>query len=475
MPIIRTFVPLKNNGMKDGDLGRDKIDFGNGKISKVFLALFFPTLVGMIFNSALTIIDGVFVGQGVNADGIASVNIVAPLFMVATGIGLMFGIGSSVIASIRLSEDNVKAARIILTQAFIVGLLIISLIIIGCTCFSENVLQLLGCSDRLLPYATDYLLWLQPGLFFLFIQCVGMMLIRLDGSPKYAMWVQIIAAVINIVLDWYMIFPLGWGVMGAALATSIACTIGGLLVLSYFIWFHDRLRFYRLKMSVTSLLLTVRNARYMMKIGSATFITELAMSVMMLTGNYMFMSMLNEEGVAAYAIACYLFPLVFSISNAVAQSAQPIISYNYGAHNAWRVSRALRVSLYTAMICGTIVASGLWTADHIIVSMFLRPDEAAYPLAINGLPLFSTCAVFFAINIAFIGYYQSIERVVASTFYTLLRGVILLVPCFIILPRIIGVAGLWLSIPMAEMLTSMIIGINYIRLRISHKRHAIRA
>ena len=100
MPIVRTFVPLKNNGMKDGDLGRDKIDFGNGKISKVFLALFFPTLVGMIFNSALTIIDGVFVGQGVNADGIASVNIVAPLFMVATGIGLMFGIGSSVIASI---------------------------------------------------------------------------------------------------------------------------------------------------------------------------------------------------------------------------------------------------------------------------------------------------------------------------------------------------------------------------------------
>ena len=75
----------------------------------------------------------------------------------------------------------------------------------------------------------------------------------------------------------------------------------------------------------------MRNTWYMVKIGFATFLTELAMSVMMLTGNYMFMSMLHEDGVAAFAVACYLFPLVFSISNAVAQSAQPIISFNYGA------------------------------------------------------------------------------------------------------------------------------------------------
>lgn len=387
----------------------------------------------------------------------------------------MFGIGASVVASIRLSEDNVKAASIILTQAFAAGLLVLGIICAVCLAFPEDVLCALGCSPLLEANAMEYMLWLIPGLLFLFAECVGMMLIRLDGSPRYAMWIQIVAAVINIALDWYMIFPLGLGVKGAAQATSAACAAGGIMAVVYFVWFSSKLKFYRLKLSVTSLLLSLRNVAYIIKIGFATFLTELAMSVMMLTGNYMFMSMLNEEGVAAYAIACYLFPLVFSISNAVAQSAQPIISYNYGAHNAWRVSRALRVSLYTAMICGTIVASGLWTADHIIVSMFLRPDEAAYPLAINGLPLFSTCAVFFAINIAFIGYYQSIERVVASTFYTLLRGVILLVPCFIILPRIIGVAGLWLSIPMTELLTSMIIGINYIRLRISHKRHAIRA
>lgn len=446
---------------KDRNLTRDKIDFGDGKIGPLFRALFFPTLVGMIFNSALTLIDGIFVGQGVGANGIAAVNIVAPIFMVSTGLGLMFGIGSSVIASIRLSEGNVKAARIILTQAMIVGLVLMGIITVLCMFFPKQVVDTLGSSPVLEDLGISYLWWLAPGLIFLYIECVGMMLIRLDGSPKYAMCVQIVAAVVNIILDWVMIFPLGMGLMGAAFATSIACAVGGIMVLIYFVRFSEKLKFYKLKSSVTSILLTLRNTWYMTKIGFATFLTELAMSIMMLTGNYMFISMLGEAGVAAFAIACYLFPLVFSISNAVAQSAQPIISYNYGAKNFGRVHQALRVSLFTAIICGVIITLSLWVGAGGVTRLFLSPDETAYSLAVNGLPLFAVCSIFFAINIAFIGYYQSIEKALVSTSYTLLRGVILLVPSFILLPRLIGVPGLWLSIPMAEFLTCIVISAGY--------------
>lgn len=377
----------------------------------------------------------------------------------------MFGIGASVVASIRLSEDNVKAASIILTQAFAAGLLVLGIICAVCLAFPEDVLCALGCSPLLEDNAMDYMLWLIPGLLFLFAECVGMMLIRLDGSPRYAMWIQIVAAVINIALDWYMIFPLGLGVKGAAQATSAACAAGGIMAVVYFVWFSSKLKFYRLKLSVTSLLLSLRNVAYIIKIGFATFLTELAMSVMMLTGNYMFMSMLNEEGVAAFAVACYLFPIVFSISNAVAQSAQPIISFNYGAHNSPRVIRALQVSLATATICGIAVSLGLWAGAPAIVSMFLDTSEEAYGIAVAGLPLFSLCPVFFAINIAFIGYYQSIERAVTSTVFTLLRGMLLLVPCFVALPHLIGVPGLWLAIPAAEAITLIIVVLFY-------KRHA---
>lgn len=120
------------------NLGRDKLDFGNGKIGKLFRALFFPTLVAMIFTSALTVIDGIFVGHGVGADGLAAVNIVSPIYMVSTGIGLMFGIGASVIAGIRMSENKLKAARIIMTQAFVVGSIIMALVCAVCLLFSKR-------------------------------------------------------------------------------------------------------------------------------------------------------------------------------------------------------------------------------------------------------------------------------------------------------------------------------------------------
>lgn len=449
-------------------MNRDRIDFGKEKIGPLFKAIFIPTLIGMIFNTALTIIDGIFVGQGVGADGIAAVNIVAPVFMVCTGIGLMLGIGSSVVASIRLASDNVKAARIIMTQAFIVGTIVLGAICLAFLLFPKGVVYALGCSQRLEDYAMDYLLWLLPGLVFLYFECVGMMLIRLDGSPRFAMWIQVTAAIVNIILDWYMIFPLGMGVKGAAMATSIACMIGGLMVLGYFFRFHKVLSFYRLKVSAKSLMLTVRNTWYMVKIGFATFLTELAMSVMMLTGNYMFMSMLHEDGVAAFAVACYLFPLVFSISNAVAQSAQPIISFNYGARYMDRVRKTLRLSVMTAIVCGALITFGLWMGAGTVTSLFLSPDSEAYLLAKQGLPLYAVCAVFFAINIAMIGYYQSIEKALPSTVYTLLRGIVLLVPIFILLPHIIGVPGLWLAIPVAEMLTSVIIITIYLLRSRSH-------
>lgn len=277
------------------------------------------------------------------------------------------------------------------------------------------------------------------------------------------MWIQVLVAVVNIALDWYMIFSLDMGVKGAAVATSAACVFGGLTALAYFVRFSYKLRFYRLKLSVTSLLLSIRNVTYIMKIGFATFLTELAMGVMMLTGNYMFMSMLNEEGVAAFAVACYLFPIVFSISNAVAQSAQPIISFNHGVRSDARVARTLRVSLFTAAVCGTVVSLCLWIGAPAITALFLTPSEAAYGIALAGLPLFALCAVFFSVNIAFIGYYQSVERAMASTVFTSLRGMLLLVPSFVLLPHALGVSGLWLAIPTAEFLTLVSVSLFYLR------------
>ena len=204
-------------------------------------------------------------------------------------------------------------------------------------------------------------------------------------------------------------------------------------------------------------MLTLRNTGYMIKIGSATFITEMAMSVTMIAGNYMFMSMLHEEGVAAFAIVCYLFPIIFSVNNAVAQSAQPIISYNYGTGESNRVGRTLRVSLYSALVCGVCVMLMLVLGDRLIVGAFLSPDNPSYALAVDGLPWFATCSMFFALNVAFVGYYQSITQAKRAMVYTVLRGVVFSVLGFILLPHLLGTIGLWTAIPVAELATLVII------------------
>ncbi len=446
---------------KDSDLTHDSLDFAGGDIPRLFRAIFFPTLVGMVFNALLTIIDGIFVGHGVGPDGIAAVNIVAPLFMVVTGLGLMFGIGASVIASIRLAGGDVKAAGVITTQSFCVGSAIVLAISLPCLLVPSAMVGMLGSSDVLRDKAVDYLLWLLPGMVFLLIECVGLMLIRLDGSPRYAMMCNVVAAVFNIVLDYILVFPLGMGVAGAAIATSVSCVLGGALVLLYFVRYSSTLKFRRLGLSTGGFMPMARNTANMARIGFAAFLTELAMSVMMFTGNHVFIHALGEAGVAAFSIACYLFPVIFSISNAVAQSAQPIISYNYGAGAMDRVRKALRTSLAAATVCGILVSAGVAGGARLIVMAFISGESAAADIACSGLPLFALCGIFFALNIAFIGYYQSIEQAARATVFTLLRGALLVVPAFLLLPRVTGVAGMWLAIPLSELLTLLIILADY--------------
>ena len=431
------------------------LDYAGGKIGRLFSKMFFPTLLGLIFNALITIVDGIFVGRGVGADGIAAVNIIAPLYMIVTGCGLMFGIGSSVVAGIALAQDAGRKAAVSVTQGCVFSSVLILALIAVLAVFPEGTAKLLGCSPELMPHALDYLTWLIPGMFFLCFECIGMMVIRLDGSPKYAMFCNIIPAVINIVLDYWLVFPCGMGVKGAAIATSASIAIGGLMVLVYFLRFSYVIKF------IWSVKGFFSNIWHQVRIGSSAFVTEIAMSVMMLTGNFMFMKYYSEAGVAAFSIACYLFPLIFMMSNAVAQSAQPIISFNYGANAFGRVSQTFALSIKVAALCGMISFLSIAFFSRGIVSMFISPDCAAGRLASAGLPVYAVCAVFFAVNISFIGYYQSIDKAVKAMFFTLMRGVVVLVPMFCILPGIFGANGLWAAIPASEVLTLVTIVLNY--------------
>lgn len=433
------------------------LDYGSGSIPKLFSILFFPTLAAMVFDALFVITDGIFIGHGVGPLGIASISIVSPLFSIVSGTGLMFGIGASVLASISLAKKQTGQADKLITQAFLTGTMLMLLIALACYSFTGPIVDFLGCSPALESNCVDYLHWLLPGMVFLMFQYIGIMLIRLDGSPKYAMLCNVLPGLMNVFLDWLFIFPLGLGVKGAAMATSISCVIGGLMALSYFLKFSEVLNFGRLAMTVKGIADALLQTGAIIKIGFATLLTELAMSVMLFTANHMFITMLGENGVAAFSIACYLFPFLFSVNNSVSEAIQPIISFNYGAGNMARVGKALRTALFAASICGMVEVGCIAGGAKYLVMMFLDPGTEAFELACTGLPKFALCGIFFALNIAFIGYYQSIKQAVSATAFTLLRGMVFVVPSLVFLPSIIGISGLWLAIPFSELLTLTVV------------------
>lgn len=442
---------------------KDTIDFGKENVSKLFRKMLYPTLLGMLFSALFTITDGIFVGRGLGSDALAAVNITAPLFMLATGIGLMFGMGASVVASIHLAGNKLKIARINVTQSIVVASLLMVICSVLVMIFPYQVLSILGCSERLTPLAIDYLKGFVPFLISLVLITSCGFFVRLSGAPNYAMVCTVVSAVINIILDYLLIFVFKWGMFGAAFATGIGTTVGVIMMIFYLLNKKNTIHFVSVKLSKKSFLLTCRNIGYMCKLGFSSFLGEIAIASMMICGNYVFMKYMGEDGVAAFSVACYFFPIVFMVYTSIGQSAQPIISYNYGAGCEERAKASYAIALKYSLFCGLIavVLNSLFSTE--IVSMFITEDNEARRIAIKGLPLFAFGFIPFAINMISVGYFQSVERIKYATILTLLRGFVFMILSFIVLPKLVGNAGVWLAVPLSEMLTFLFVISIYLK------------
>ncbi len=439
---------------------RDSIDFESSQIGALFRRMLIPTLLGTLAMSAMTVVDGIIVGQGVGSVGVASVNIVAPIYLIMSGIGLMIGAGCSVVASIHLAKNKLKVARLNVTQALVVSAFVVTLIAAAVLLFPRHTALLLGASETLMPHVLDYVVWIMPGFVFEMFSLIGLFIIRLDGAPRFAMWCTVIPAVLNAILDWVLVFPVGMGVEGAGVATSFCMVLGGLMALGYLIFKAERLHLQLPKLSLKSLALTLRNIYYQCRVGFSSLMGELAVAVSIYIGNLVFMRYLGDDGVGAFGISCYYTPFFFSVGNSIAQSAQPIISYNYGVERWTNVAKVRRLLLITSISVGVLLALLFSLLPEPLVALFVDTESTAGQIAINGFPYFATGIILFILNVAIIGYYQSIERIGRAILLVSLRGLIFLLPSFLLLPRLYGQEGIWLAMPLAELLTLVVIIIS---------------
>lgn len=434
-------------------MDRDTIDFENGQVGRLFRQILLPTLLGSLSISAVTAIDGIFIGHGVGADGVAAVNIIVPIYQIFSGLGLMIGVGCSVVASILLGQQKIKAARLNVAQAIGCSSVITLLLCTLMWLYPEETGRTLGSSETLLPQVVDYLQWILPCFVLDMWSLIGLFIIRLDGAPKVAMWCNIIPSILNALLDWIFIFPLGMGVKGAAIATSISIMVGGLMAMGYLLFFSKTLCPLMPKFSKKSMLLTLRNVGYQCRIGSSTLLGEMTLAVLVFVGNIVFMQYLGDAGVGAFGIACYYTPFFFMLGNSIAQSAQPIISYDYGISRWQRIRQARRLMFFTSGGIGIVVTCCFFFFPYELVALFVDPQSPAGQIAISGFPYFATGVIFYILNVSIAGYYQSMERIRPATWIVFFRGLIFLIPSFILLPVWWGETGIWLAMPMAEALT----------------------
>lgn len=436
-------------------MDRDAIDLGKVNIPRLFRIYLVPTLLGMLSICLVTATDGIFVGRGVGSDGLAAVNICIAPTMLMMGIGLMLGVGASVVSSIHLAEDNVKAARLNITQALAAGTLVVLLFLAVTLVSPRTTALILGSSETLMPLVLDYMPWIFVDCLFQIWGAIGLFVVRLDGAPKFAMWCNVLPGLLNVVLDYLFIFPLNMGIRGAAIATVISCFVGFLMVVVYLSGFASRLKLIKLKLSSKSLRLAFRNIGYQCKIGISALLGEATMGVLMLTGNLVFMHYLGDDGVGAFSIACYYCPFAFMIGNAIAQSAQPIISFNYGLEKLDRVKATERLAIISAISIGIVVTGSFVLFPSTMIGLFIEGSTNAFNIAVSGMPFFSTAFVFFIFNLTTIGYFQSVKMVTQSIIFALLRGLVFLVPAFILMPLLFGIKGIWLALFVSEIMTSL--------------------
>jgi len=432
---------------------RDAIDFASEDIGVLFRKMFFPTLLGMVSMVLLNLADGAFIGHGAGTESLAAVNIAVPIFDLMAGIGLMFGIGSSVIASVHLSKENVKAARINATQGLIGSFLLTSILSLLMLTHLAGTCRLFGSNEELIPLASSYLKWIAIAFPFCVLGNVGSFIVRLDGSPKYAMGCTIGAALLNILLDWLFIFPLHKGLEGAAIATSISFSLCAAGILYYLFFRAKTLRLYPLRLTLKSIVLTLRNLWYQMKAGFSAMVSQFSISFMVIIGNIVFIKYLGNDGVAAYAVICYLLPIINMMANAIVMSTQPIMSFAYGINNEKRLRESRRMAFRVGIAIGGILSAVMVFLPEYLTMIFIRPEETAYKICCNGMRYFGIASLLYTVNQVFIGCLQSVERNTFATVYSLLRGFALLTPPFLFLPTLLGIPGIWLAIPTAEGVT----------------------
>lgn len=410
-----------------------------------FLNYAIPSALAMFVASLYTVIDGIFVGQGVGDQALAAVNIVIPLTIMLFGMATMFAVGGGTLISKNLGSQNKDQANQMFRQVF-KFLLILSIIIsITCVLFAKPIVKGLGATDDLMQDATTYLRFYS---LFCIPNIIGITLnsfIRNDGRPKLAMLATMIGAITNITLDYLFIFPLQMGLIGAAIATGLGQVLTVVILLPHFVRKKGSLSFGNVK-------LDFKIIKDFISIGFPSFFAEAAFSIIIFLTNLALVKTIGESTITAYSIINYLTTPIYLLLLGLAFGSQPLISYHFGAKESDEMLKYYRLTNITSCIINIIFIGLCLFFGRQVISIFTN-DTEIIEVTYIGLNIVNVAFMLIGINLSTTIYYQAIESPKYSNWVCACRSLIFLPVVLLIQSKLLGINGIWASLLTSELLT----------------------
>ena len=428
---------------------------GTDPVGKLLLHYSLPAILGMTVSSLYSVIDRIFIGNGVGPYAISGLALTMPMMNLMMAFGAMIGAGSSAMISIRLGQKRSEDATNILGNALILNFIIGFLIMVVGLFFLDDILTAFGASAMTLPYARNFMqIVLLSSLFSSNFYGLNNVM-RATGYPKKAMYSSMLSVGVNLCLAPLFIFVFHWGIRGAALATAIAQFCGFIWVFSHFLnknhFIHFKRGYFRLKKRIIRDILSIGMSPFLMNVGASVVAMIINMSLHKYGGG----GERSDMAIGAYGIVNSVAILFVMVSLGLTMGMQPIVGFNYGARQNHRALKAYKLTAIAATLVTTTGFAIAMFIPHQLASLFTS-DQDLINQSVIALRLVLLIFPFVGFQIVTTSFFQSVGKAYLAIILSLSRQLLFLIPFVLIFPHFWGLRGVWMASPAGDFLATMI-------------------
>ncbi|WP_441257115.1 MATE family efflux transporter [Vibrio sp. Vf1514] len=425
----------------------------NTAINRQFLRYAIPTVAAMLVNGLYQVVDGIFIGHYVGATGLAGINVAWPVIGTILGVGMLVGVGTGALVSIKQGEKDLHSAKRILATGLLTLVMLAPVVATLLWFFADDFLRWQGAQGRTFELGMQYLQVLIVGCVFTLGSIAMPFLLRNDDSPNLATMLMVVGALCNIVLDYVLIAWWQWELTGAAIATAISQLIVTGLGLSYFFSKRAKLR-------LTRACLTME-WRYLPKIfaiGVSSFFMYAYGSTMVALHNSLIIQYGDAVMVGAYAILGYIVTVYYLTVEGIANGMQPLASFNHGARQYDNIRRLLKLAMSIAVLGGVVFVVLINLFPEQVIGIFNSDDPRLMEGAVFALKLHMFALFLDGFLVVSAAYYQSTNHGGKAMFVTV-GNMLVQLPFLYMLPKLYGITGVWIAFPLSNIALTAVVAV----------------